>query len=242
MEREKLTAALAPGADCLTVEQLGLYVDGAMTGADRAATAAHLRSCVNCRAELALLQSVTSPAVHAGESEIVGTAIPDLAGRAAADARRGDRTPPTWFRFFSAPTPRFPAIVAIVILLIAAVDRLYIRSGRAPSLPASVNTSDDVVRSQTVATRAPIGDQLEPPQRLEWTAVSQASRYRARLMEVDHHEVWSASTTETSIDLPPDVRALSLPSKTLLWDVTAYDATGGQIAESGPQAFKLVPR
>jgi hypothetical protein len=61
-------------------------------------------------------------------------------------------------------------------------------------------------------------------------------------MEVDRREVWSVSTTATGVDLPADVRALSVPSRTLLWDVTAYDASGAAIADSGRQTFRVVPR
>jgi len=241
MERENLSAALAPGADCLTLEQLGLYADGALTGAEGTAAAAHIRTCVNCGAELLLLHRVTSTPVSARESAIVDEGVLALAHRAAADARAAEATQKSSTRLFRWTIPALAALMA-VLLLIVVVDRLNIRGGAAPPLPASVKADDDALRSQAVSARAPLGDQYEPPQRLEWIAVPHASRYRARLMEVDRHELWSASTTATQIDLPSEVRALSVPSKTLLWEVTAFDASGRQIAESGAQAFRLVPR
>ena len=105
-----------------------------------------------------------------------------------------------------------------------------------------MNTADDVTRSRSIAVRGPVGDLRESPRRFEWVEVDRASRYRVRLMEVDRREVWSAATAAAGIDLPPQVRALSVPSKTLIWDVTAYDSSGLAIAESGSQAFRLTPR
>jgi hypothetical protein len=105
-----------------------------------------------------------------------------------------------------------------------------------------VTTGDEVTRSLTVAVRGPVGDQVEAPRRFEWLAVDRAVRYRVRLMEVDRHEVWSTSTSAAGVDLPSPVRTSIAPAKTLLWDVTAYDASGATIAESGAQSFRLTPR
>ena len=69
-----------------------------------------------------------------------------------------------------------------------------------------------------------------------------AVRYRVRLMEVDRQELWSTSTSALGVDLPAPVRASIAPGRTLLWDVTAYDAAGAAIAESGTQSFRVVPR
>jgi hypothetical protein len=61
-------------------------------------------------------------------------------------------------------------------------------------------------------------------------------------MAVDRQELWSTSTPALGVDLPPTVRASIAPGRTLLWDVTAYNAAGGQIAESGMRSFKVLQR
>jgi hypothetical protein len=61
-------------------------------------------------------------------------------------------------------------------------------------------------------------------------------------MEVDRREVWSTSTPALEVDLPAPVRTALTPGRTLLWDVTAYDASEAAIAESGAQSFHLVLR
>src|SRR5262245_36576108 len=60
MEDEILKKALAPGPDCLSLEDLGRYADGALRGEQHTAAARHIERCPTCQAELALMQSVTS--------------------------------------------------------------------------------------------------------------------------------------------------------------------------------------
>jgi hypothetical protein len=237
MDPEILKAALAPGAECLPVEELGRYVDGTLPPAEHAAAAAHIRSCINCRAELTLLQAITSNPIRPDEGDVVRNGVGQLERHAVV--ARNVRTIESTGRWWLPSTPRLAALVAIVLLTLVA-GRLYEADTAAPLLPSAVRTDDEVARSQTVAVRTPLGDLRDAPQRLEWRAVNRAVRYQARLFEVDRREVWSVSTAGTAIELPPAVRALSVPLKTLLWEVTAYDTSGTAIASSGAQAFRVV--
>jgi anti-sigma factor RsiW len=240
MEREILRRALAPDARCLSIEQLGCHADGTLGAEDETAAAAHISGCLNCQAELALLRAVMSDGIRAGEADIVrdGVArleprVPGISGapREEAPVRRG------WLRLGTV----LPA-AAMAAVLIAVGGRYYGVSRRAPELPTSVTTANEVTRSAAVAVKAPVGDVVEAPQRFEWLAVARAVRYRVRVMEVDRHEIWSVATPAAAVDLPPSVRASIGPGRTLLWEVTAYDASGASIAESGPQSFRVVPR
>ena len=60
MEDKILKQALAPGPDCLSVEDIGRYADGALGAEERSAAARHIEKCQTCQAELALMRSVTS--------------------------------------------------------------------------------------------------------------------------------------------------------------------------------------
>ena len=213
MEDEILKKALAPGAECLSIEQLGRYADGALDGAQLTAARSHIRGCLNCQAELALLHSLTS----------------DVSRTRGADLSR--------FRFFPA------AAVAAVLLVAVATGSFYVLGTRnAPDLPGSVTTTDEVTRSLAVRVRGPVGEEAASPRRFEWLGVDRAVRYRVRLMEVDRHEIWSTVSTSLQADVPSSVRAAITPGRTLLWDVTAYDASGAAIAESGLQSFRLASR
>jgi len=83
MEREILRAALAPGADCLSMEELGRYADGALGPAEQTAAAAHVDGCLNCQAELALMRAVTSTAAPAPRRRWMGLGALPLAAAAA---------------------------------------------------------------------------------------------------------------------------------------------------------------
>jgi hypothetical protein len=218
MEREVLRAALAPGADCLSMEALGRYADGALGAHEHAAAAAHIRGCLNCQAELALMEAVTSTPVRAFERD------------AGTSATR------EWLRPGLFPV----AAAAAVFLFVAGV--LYTRVARAPELPHGVTTEGEVTRSLSVTVRGPVGDVVEVPRRFEWVAVERAVRYRVRILEVDRREVWSESTSALEVDLPSSARAFFTPGRTLLWEVTAYDASGAVLAESGQQPLRLVLR
>ena len=69
MEDEVLRAALAPSGECLSIEQLGRYADGALGADEQAAADRHLRGCLTCQAELALLHAVTSSSVRDSEAD-----------------------------------------------------------------------------------------------------------------------------------------------------------------------------
>ena len=241
MEREILRTALAPSAECLSIEQLGRYADGALGTDEQTAAVMHIRRCLNCQAELALLQAVTSSSVRPGEADILRDGVARLeqrtteifAGRAETLSRR------RWFRFGSL----LPVTAMAAVLLVGLVaGSFYLLPRKAPKLPSRVTTGDEVTRSLAVAVRGPVGDQVEAPRRFEWLAVDRAVRYRVRLMEVDRREVWSTSTSAVGVDLPSPVRTSIAPMRTLLWDVTAYDASGAALAESGSQSFRLAPR
>jgi hypothetical protein len=240
MEREILKTALAPGRECLSIERLGCHADGTLGVEEEAAAATHIRGCLSCQAELALLRAVMSDSVRPGETDIVRDGIarldrrlPGIMGPRPEEApvRRG------WLRFGTV----LP-VAAMAAVLLAAGGRYYFVSRTAPALPASVTTANEVTRSAAVTVRAPAGDLAEPPRRFDWLPVARAVRYRVRVMEVDRHEIWSAATSAAGVDLPPSVRTSIGPGRTLLWDVTAYDASGASIAESGPQSFRVVPR
>jgi hypothetical protein len=239
-ENEILRAALAPGEECLSVEQLGQYSGGALGAAEQAAAARHIGRCLSCQAELALLQAVTSTDIRSEEAEIVRDGVARLV-RATESLPAGRAEPSTRRRLFGLGTLPLAAMAAVLLIGVA-TGSFFLLARRAPQLPGSVTTGGEVTRSLAVTVRGPVGDRIESPQRLEWVGVDRAVRYRVRLLEVDRHEVWSTSTSAPGVDLPPAVRASITPGRTLLWDVTAYDAAGAVIAESGMQSFRVAPR
>jgi len=237
MERELLNETLRPGPDCLAVEQIGRYADGALTAAERTAAAAHIESCLTCASELALLEAVTATPARAGEREAVDAAVAELRRREARATR-----PQTRERLqvgFAIPFAYLRYAMSLAAVLLIAAGGYYLLNPPSPQLPTSVTSGNEVTRSLAVAVRGPVGDQTEVPDRLEWQPVAGASRYRARIMEVDRHELWSTEVSGTMVTLPAEARAQIVPAKTLLWQVTALDTANRAIAESAIERFRL---
>ena len=241
MEDEVLRAALGPSDECLSVEQLGLYADGALGVQEQAAAEKHIRGCLSCQAELALLIAVTSDSARPDEPALVhdGVVRQDRPSPEILAGHLRTASQPRWSRFL---TFRAGAVAAVLLVGIASGSAYLFRTRPTPELPSRVTTGSEVTRSLSIRLRAPIGEQMEVPRRFEWVAADRAVRYRVRLMAVDRQELWSTATSAPGVDLPSPVRALIAPGRTLLWDVTAYDAAGGSVAESGMQTFRVAPR
>ena len=83
MEDEILRAALGPSDECLSVEQLGRYADGALGVQEQGAADTHIRGCLSCQAELALLLAVTSSGVRPDEAALVRDGVVRLDRRSS---------------------------------------------------------------------------------------------------------------------------------------------------------------
>jgi len=237
MEPEILTEALRPSADCPALDVLGRYADGALPPAEGTGIATHVGDCASCQSELALLQTFVAGAGRDEEQGAVRAIVAELRRREpvifAQDAAPKIRQP----RFALFGSLRHAMSLATVLL--ALVAGYFLFNSTRPHVPSDAVSDGGATRSLTVELRAPIGDVIAAPQRLEWRPVPGAVRYRVRLMEVDRRELWSIDTAATTADLPEPIRALAVPAKTLLWQVTAYNAASAVIAESGQERFRL---
>src|SRR5262249_30067767 len=148
---------------------------------ERSTVAAHVGTCANCQAELALLQAFTEATVRIDEHDAVRDAVARLRQRESeilGEPRRAPTTQSTWLPF---RTLR-PAL-AMAAVLLALVGGFYLFNSNAPQLPSSVGPGGETMRSLAVIVRTPLGDQVEAPERLEWQPVSGAVRYHVSLME-----------------------------------------------------------
>jgi Putative zinc-finger len=238
MEREILTSALAHGPECLEVEQIGRYVDGALPPREEQAARAHIEQCATCQGEIALLHAFADTRVTDEESSAVRAIVAELQRRPSpiVAPRVVESRASRWFSFGMAR-----ALMSATAALLVVAGSYYVFTSHAPRLPSEIESGREVTRSLTITLREPVGDQNGAPAKLEWQAVSGATRYHVRVMEVDRSELWSADVAGTAVDLPPSVRAQIVPAKTLLWDVTAYGASTTPIATSDVERFRLVP-
>jgi hypothetical protein len=237
---ELLSAALGRVNDCPPLEDLErLLEDGAPT-----ALKGHVDGCSRCQTELQMLRSFTSNEVAEHEKTAVDAIAARLKARSSTiPARRSasvESRQSWWKRIFEVRWLS-PAAAALAVALVVVSVTIELRRGRQPSLDAGTGGAE-VLRSSAIAILSPIGDLREKPSEIRWEAAPNATRYRVRIMEVDRTELWSTDAMSTRIDLPPNVETLIVPSKTLLIQVAAFDASGRRSGESETVRFRLLQK
>jgi hypothetical protein len=236
VEQDIFRAALGPGKQCLSIEELQQLVSGPATASIE--QAGHLKDCGYCRTELQLLQ--TFEAGETDSSEEVQRVTEQLRQRSSAFREQRLAPPVPWWRAMLAMPRLAQASLAMAMILVVAGIVLQFRSTHRPSLNETNQTGQEVFRSGSFAVLGPVGDLQERPGEIRWEGAPQAARYRLRVLEVDQSEVWTAETTDDHIDLPSSVRAKIVPAKTLFCEVSAFDSSGKKIGETGLVRFRLV--
>ena len=238
-EKEVFRGALGPGDDCLSAEELEkFHIEGSTPPAP---LAEHVKSCAYCQTQVQLLEQFNAGAAGATETEAVRLIAARLRARASEifrppSARIEAREP--WWRAFQRARWFGPAALGLAGILAAVALSVQLRNGP-PGLRAP-RPEQEVLRSNAISVIAPSGDLQQAPSEIRWQAVPDAVRYEARLLEVDGTELWKAETRETRIELPVAVRARAVPAKTLLCQVSAFDASGHRVGESDKVRFRLL--
>uniref|UniRef100_Q01RB9 Zinc-finger domain-containing protein n=1 Tax=Solibacter usitatus (strain Ellin6076) TaxID=234267 RepID=Q01RB9_SOLUE len=232
---EFLRRALKPGADCLSVEKLEICLQD---GPARPDLSRHLESCAHCRAKLDLLRSFYEAPRDSTEADAVRQIEQRLRKpRAIAPPAARSR----WQEFLQVRWLSPIAVAMAGVLIVAAVS-LEWRRHTAPNLLPLNAREESVFRSGKLNVTAPTGDLLVAPTSIRWQAIAGAATYRVRIMEVDHSELWTAATSESSVDLPRQIQAKMVPAKSLLLQVNAFDSSGRQLAESDVVRFRLLQK
>lgn len=238
-DRDLLHKALSGGAECLSLQQLEAVASS--TSLDPGIMA-HLKACPRCQVELSMLKEFEEAkplpdegAAAAWVAAQLGKAHPGRPPEPAGSRYAGM----AWLRWLTA-RPITSAALACVLMLAAGI--LVFRSVRTPEpeIRAGIVQPGEVVRSQTFRLVSPTGDIEQPPQQLRWDTAPGAARYRVTLMEVDHTIVWAGETPDRVISLPAAAQQKIVPAKTLLWQVTAVDASGRPVAASSVERFRFV--
>ncbi len=232
----KLAAALGPTVDCMEIDQLAAVLEGRHGEESRSKASAHVANCTYCGTELALLHEFETPAIQAEEQ----AAVDAIAARLR---KTSPSAPLPWWKGLLDQfwTPRILAPVSLGFAALFVAITIGLQSRHSPGQPI-ILPEHEVTRSQVVSVIGPIGDQAQTPHELQWQAAAGAERYSVKLMEVDRTELWSTTVAHASVPIPPEIRAKIAPLKTLIWQVTALDVTGAELARSGPQQFRLQGR
>ena len=222
--------ALEPGPSCLAIERF--------TETLTAAEAAHVAGCARCQTERELFAAYEANEPVEGEGLAVAWIASQTKRRLAADLPGAAR--PVVAAPVAAPRTTWGlpswALMAASVAVIVGGAALLVTPGRRVDPGAG---GGDIYRTTRVEITAPVGELAEAPAQLVWTAVPAAVQYEVRLSEVDGTELWRVTTSSPAVPVPSEVRARALPAKTLVWQVSARDAQGRTIAESGATGFRV---
>ncbi len=223
-ERVIWKAALAPGSDCIPIERLAETLS--------AAESRHLSTCPRCQTELSLWHEFSESTPRPKETAAVAWIARKLQHPPAARPAREARW---WQNWLPVPVYRLSGAFAAMLLVSGGVAlyRSRVHSEFAPV------TEPGAFRSQSVVVSSPVGEVDTPPVEFRWQGVPAALVYEVELLEVDRHSLWKSETGETSLAVPASIRAAMSPGKTLLWQVTARNASRATLANSGMQKFRV---
>jgi hypothetical protein len=227
-EHDWLRASLERTRDCPPIEAL-----------ESESAKAHVAGCAYCRTELAQLKSFQNAAIPAHDQAAVAQIAAKLRQQSFGPIAAA-RTQSWIERIFGAGWMRPAALVLASALVVVAIG-LELRH-RPSALDSKAGDRAPVYRSGAVVITSPLGDLQSTPGELVWEPVAGAKKYQVHLMEVDHHELWSADSADARIALPVSVREKLVPLKTFLLEVDAFDANGRKVAQSEIIHFRVLQR
>ena len=245
-EERILKAALGPGDECLPLELLekfgiGDSIPPAPLAGHPALLAAHIESCRYCQTQIQMLREFHTGALSETETEAVRLISARLRTRSNEIFQAAKEPVPAqepWWRIFWRVPWLSPAALALAGILVVVAVGLQMRNGHPVLRPP--RPDEEVLRSNAISIIAPSGDIQQVPGEISWQAAPNAVRYEARLLEVDGTELWKGETAANRIDLPAPMRARIVPAKTLLCQVSAFDASGHRVAQSDTVHFRLL--
>jgi hypothetical protein len=225
--------AAAGTKDCLPLEVLERMADN--TSRD-AKAAAHLAGCAHCQTELAMLKNFEQSTPSADEGAAVAWIAAQLERQQNAPvAQQKSASVPFWRTMFR--IPYLAGAAALAAVLIVGISLYHGNSDGPGKINPGLGSGN--FRSGSIHLVSPIADQNIAPTEFHWDAVKNASSYTVELKDVAGITLASAKSTQNALPVTPEMRANMTSGKPLKWKVTAMDAAGTEIANSGLEQFKV---
>ncbi len=219
--RRLMRAAAATTPDCVPIEQLGEPLTVAQQ--------AHVASCARCQTELAL-RAEFEDGIPAEDERL---AVQWMAGELRRRREAEMPARPVWIR------TQTWALVAAAASIVLVTSVGYLVWDREP-VTRQPSPSAPLERGSRIDALAPTGDVLRAPDAFSWAAVEGAATYELAVMEVDRSVLWRESSSVSRVTPPATLVARLVPGKTVLWKVTARNAAGSVIAESGTARIRVI--
>jgi len=105
--------------------------------------------------------------------------------------------------------------------------------------PSFVLNGENIVRGQAINLISPIIDVNQIPLYFEWKKQGEDLQYKISLYDSRNNLIWSASTKETRIALPEEIRQQMKPGEKYSWQVKALSSAGTLVAVSSRVQFMI---
>lgn len=213
--------------------------DAAKTATVDVKTVAHVRQCPHCQSEISMLRSFESATPSRDEGAAVAWIAAQLERnqqtRGGSQQKQRASVVASWRNFFRVP---YMAAAAALVLAAALGISLYVSENSRPAFNSNYGASP--MRSGSIRLTGPSGELAQVPSQFTWEAWPGAAGYSVKLtgMDMDHTLVWQGSSSQNSLALSPEVKALIRPGKPLELTVTALDSAGRPLA-SGKDHFRV---
>ena len=232
--------AMSASDDCLDLSVLENMAEPGTIAPD-AKAARHLAQCPHCQTELAMLKRFEA----AEPLENEGAAVAWIAAQLQRNGLSQTASSPMrrvsiWQSLFSGGFMWKPVAVALALVFVFGAGYMVMNRGGQPSIHVP-QIGQNVFRSSTVKLSGPTGNLSQAPAELQWEAFQGAASYSVELMEVDKTVLSKMQVQGTQLTLTPQQQQIMKPGKPILWQVTALDATGNEIANSASrEQFKVL--
>jgi hypothetical protein len=225
--------AAAATPECLSLEVLEQMTEGAPANTK---AAAHLANCAHCQTELSMLKSFESSQPSANEGAAVAWIAAQLQRQqVSSSAKQPTARASFWQSFF-----RLPYLAGAATLVIVASLGVSLYHSAHSGYPPKINDAGSIgVYRGGLHLLAPIGDLDKAPQTLQWEAYPGATSYTVELTDVAKTVLASATSTQTTFAVTPQMKTEMHSGKPLFWKVTALNASGKAIADSTGGHFKI---
>lgn len=211
---------------CLFEDQIDDYLLNRLGGETKERFEEHYFNCSSCFAKLRERDELIT-AIKTRSAWLFSRKLqPEPKGWAAAVGRVTD-----WL------TPRQWAVAAVsaAVILVAVFGALPLLRHQSPQFTLS---DSEVVRGQSLSLITPLIDVKAVPAYFEWAKLANAAEYKISIWNGEL--LWSASTTDTRIAIPEDVKQKIVAGNTYAWQVKAFSAGGTLVAVSSRVRFQVV--
>jgi hypothetical protein len=214
--------------NCQYADQIDDYLLNRLVGAAKDQFEEHYFNCPSCFQMMeerdALVTAIKSRGAWIFKEE-------------PAAGRRRDWVP-AWKRAVTSFTPRQWATVGVAAAVILfAVIGILPRFQEPP--PQFVLSDNEVVRGASLTLISPVIDVRAIPTYFEWHKLGEDVEYR--IYVYNSRLLWTASTKDTRIEVPQDVKQQMVAGQKYSWQVKAFSRKGTLIAVSSRVQFQVSP-